>query len=246
MNLDRYTIPGQPGVFMAKLKSICGACSKEFFYNQWDHKNGKFCSIVCFHGSRNKPLEKSCFYCDKYFIHYESDGRKDPTCSFSCGQKQRRSKIRDEWNIKSESEKLLELKRRFDKLVIKQEGCWGWNAAKVHGYGTLKFSGKSLKAHRISWMIYNGPIPENMLVLHKCIKSRQCSNPEHLYLGSYLQNYQDSVKDGHTKRPVTKEDVVEIRKLIDLGVPITKLSPRFHISISSLSDIKNRKTWKHI
>lgn len=69
------------------------------------------------------------------------------------------------------------------------DGCWLWTAAqfKPTGYGQFRFEGTSEKAHRISYEILVGPIPEGMELDHTC-HNRLCVNPEHLRLATRLQN----------------------------------------------------------
>jgi hypothetical protein len=63
--------------------------------------------------------------------------------------------------------------------------CWEWIAAKgsnrrVYGTFSIKSSQyhKTFRAHRFAWEFYNGPIPDKLLVLHKC-DNPPCCNPEH-------------------------------------------------------------------
>lgn len=82
--------------------------------------------------------------------------------------------------------------QRFWSNVNKESdhGCWEWFAATTNGYGQFKAQGRQAPAHRISWELLNGPIPERMLVDHRC-HNRQCVNPEHLRLVTNAQNLQN-------------------------------------------------------
>ena len=93
------------------------------------------------------------------------------------------------------------LEERYWSKVVKHDGCWEWTAGTRQngGYGVIATPGKSvarggtgrqLVAHRLSWEIHNGPIPENLLVLHRC-DNPPCTNPEHLYLGTQKDNVRD-------------------------------------------------------
>lgn len=82
--------------------------------------------------------------------------------------------------------------RRVDIRI--PEACWNWKSSfKSNGYGIIKVNGKTLSAHRMAWEISYGPIPEGMLVLHKCDNSA-CVNPDHLYLGTYKDNKRDTIE----------------------------------------------------
>lgn len=73
-----------------------------------------------------------------------------------------------------------------------ENGCWLWTLRKnEHGYGTIN----GALAHRCVWASIIGPIPDGMCVLHKC-DVPACINPEHLYIGTQLDNIRDRTKRG--------------------------------------------------
>lgn len=80
---------------------------------------------------------------------------------------------------------------RFFEKVAKTSDCWAWLAGKdKDGYGKIKINGKTLQAHRVSWVIHNGCIPEGLSVLHVC-DNPSCVNPKHLFTGTTLDNMRD-------------------------------------------------------
>lgn len=88
------------------------------------------------------------------------------------------------------------LRYRFFQKVSKSEGCWLWKGTRnMKGYGTIKKDRKTYRAHRVSWELHNGPIPEGKQVLHKC-DMRSCVNPDHLYLGTNIENVRDKMVRG--------------------------------------------------
>ena len=79
--------------------------------------------------------------------------------------------------------------RFWDKVIV-QDGCWSWKAKKdIYGYGMMLYDGKNMAAHRISWIIHNGFIPDGMLVCHTCTNN-SCTNPSHLFLSTKRRTWQ--------------------------------------------------------
>ena len=76
-------------------------------------------------------------------------------------------------------------------IPVTECGCWIWiGANNIRRYGSLKFEGKNIKAHRASWLAYRGEIPNDLHVLHTC-DIPECVNPDHLFLGTARDNMQD-------------------------------------------------------
>jgi hypothetical protein len=73
-------------------------------------------------------------------------------------------------------------------------GCWLWTHGTTNqGYGRLFLDGKIQLAHRVSYQMFNGDIPEGMMVRHVC-HNPVCFNPDHLLVGTAQDNSDDMVR----------------------------------------------------
>ena len=130
--------------------------------------------------------------------------------------------------------------------------CWLWTASCFsNGYGQIYNPGATRKAHRVSWELHHGPIPDGMDVLHSC-DNPPCVNPSHLFLGTHQDNMADRDRKGRgaagSKHPLTKlttAQVLEIRELCaSQTVQQKELALRFGVSRSQICQIAHEKTWK--
>lgn len=132
-------------------------------------------------------------------------------------------------------------------------GCWIWIGTD-HGssnYGTFAFSGKTFKAHRFSWELRNGKIPSGMSVLHRCDVGF-CVNPDHLFIGTQLDNVKDMISKGRSNPPsgenhhraiLTESDIVEIKRLSSLGFSYPSLANVYGVHRSTIRRAAIGITW---
>lgn len=94
------------------------------------------------------------------------------------------------------------LEARFWSKVAKSSSCWNWTSVTSKGYGRIRYGvDRQCKwgpAHRVSWEIHYGNIPEGLWVLHHC-DNPKCVRPKHLFLGSALDNSRDMMAKGRQR-----------------------------------------------
>ena len=146
---------------------------------------------------------------------------------------------------------------RFMAHVLKvPEGCWEWTASKnSDGYGQFKFEHNMLKAHRISYRIYEGPITPGLSIAHSC-DNPGCVNPKHLKMVTHQVNMDDREAKGrgHNKAGeangrsiLTADDVRAIRKLYPEGKHTQReIGSMFGISHVVVSKVVRRDLWKSV
>lgn len=133
--------------------------------------------------------------------------------------------------------------------------CWVWTGNRPSGlYGHFSVNLKSVKAHRWMYEHINGPIPEGLVVRHKC-DNPPCVKPSHLQVGTVADNVRDKFERGRgadrrgEKHPLAKlcaADVLEIRRLADLGHTHHSLSLKFNVRRGQIGKIVQRLNWRHI
>lgn len=139
------------------------------------------------------------------------------------------------------------LEKRFLSRVIRTSNCWGWSGTKKKtGYATLIEKGKEVRAHRLSYQLNVGKIPQGQHVLHKC-DNPPCCNPRHLFLGTHQDNMRDKKIKGRHARKLNWEKVSLIRKRCKKGWNKQGgaiLSKEFNVSAGTIYEIVSNKTWK--
>lgn len=113
----------------------------------------------------------------------------------------------------------------FWSKVLKTENCWEWKGCRLKrpnqniSYGQIKWNKKTIYAHRLSWLLTFGIIPDNVEVCHKC-DNPICVRPDHLFLGTHSENMRDAKDKKRTWSPsgenhyaakLTEKQVIEIK-----------------------------------
>lgn len=150
------------------------------------------------------------------------------------------------------------LEERFWRYVVKSEQCWSWSGNKSRsGYGRVSTGSKSegyTLAHRFSWELHNNQkIPAGMFVMHKC-DNPECSNPDHLMLGTPKENTQDMISKGR-KRVVAPAGAGNGKSILDEEkVRFIRASNLSHAEVGRILDVspncvrgvRTGRTWSHV
>lgn len=148
---------------------------------------------------------------------------------------------------------------RFWEKIDKRgpDECWPWLAGSdQRGYGSFWDGEHFGKAHRYSYKLANGDFADELDCLHRC-DNPPCCNPAHLFLGTAKDNVDDMVSKGRArgkvqygvdnpKAKLAVEDVLHIRDLAAKGVSAREIARRYGMNDSSIGDVVNRVTWKHV
>jgi endogenous inhibitor of DNA gyrase (YacG/DUF329 family) len=231
----------------------CEQCKNPFVPT--NGSTGRFCSRKCFGAYRTAQRKRvPCAWCGKTVEHrlVRSQGHTFDYCSPDCVLLHRES-LRPT------------LTERFWKNVSKPDdpdGCWIWvGHFDQEGYGRINVrleGGRRvlMNAHRLSWELHNGPIPDGMSVLHDCPGGDRpdCVRPSHLWLGTQLDNIRDRDSKGRSARgercgnaKTTEAKVIEIRRRYAAGgISQVSLALEFNLSPSHIHAIISGTRWKHV
>lgn len=147
---------------------------------------------------------------------------------------------------------------RFFRKINKTEACWLWTGrANPNGYGAIQEGGKgsrSISAHRLSYQIHKGEIPEGLVVMHSC-DNPACVNPDHLSVGTYKENTADMIAKGRKRTVAPKGTGNGKAKLNDSLVryirqnnnrPHAELARELNLSPNCIRGVKTGRTWSHV
>jgi hypothetical protein len=116
------------------------------------------------------------------------------------------------------------------------------------------FEGRMQQAHRVSWKMNKGPIPEGIQVLHEC-DIGLCVRPVHLFLGTQKDNINDMFEKGRNpikihdgelnpNAKITEEGVVRIRRLLEEGYTRRELQALTGLGKTQIGRIARGEHWR--
>lgn len=154
------------------------------------------------------------------------------------------------------------LTQRFEEKYIPEpnSGCWIWIGGQYQsGYGNISINNKKQKAHRVSYEMHKGKIPEGMFVCHSC-DNPLCVNPDHLWVGTAIDNNADRHAKGRSnggtdgpkqpaigaKNPNSKLTEKQVMEIYRDPRSYTKISKDYGVRHAAVWRIKKKKTWRHL
>ncbi len=196
---------------------------------------------------RNLSHPLSCSVCGVEFFPWSGRETTSKVCSAKCVGALHRSSVPD-----------LETRLKANIKIVR--GCWIWQGAKnANGYGLVKVDRKGIprRAHRVSFETFKScKLSSDQYVCHSC-DTRDCINPDHLFLGDPRINSEDAKSKGrlirragsasfgerHPKTFLSADDVIAIRSATD---PVREIAKNFGTHVNTIRGIRSRRTWKHI
>ena len=150
----------------------------------------------------------------------------------------------------SNAKTVLSLEERFWAKVEKSDGCWLWVGGKTSaGYGAMAAGPEGVKlAHVVSWELHNGPVPDGTEVCHDC-DTPPCVRPDHLFLGTHIDNMRDMVSKDRSSGKLTIAQVNAIRERYiprDSSHGCTAMAREFGVTVAAISAVTTGRTFKHI
>jgi HNH endonuclease len=187
-------------------------------------------------------MKKTCETCGAIFErsskHGDEQWRRRRFCSYKCRRFTRRKR---------------DPRQCFEENYIPEpnSGCWIWTGTRGprHGYGQIRVNGAVYGAHRLSYELNIGPIPDGLHVLHKC-DNRLCVNPDHLYAGTQADNGRDmrernrSLTGARNHATKLNEDAVRAIRASDLTN--TELADVYGVTRQAIQRVRLGLSWGHV
>ena len=114
--------------------------------------------------------------------------------------------------------------------------------------GSVTYKGKKILAHRLNYIAHHGPIPDGMVVCHRC-DNPSCIAIDHLFVGTQQENIADMWRKGRQRWGLAKldgEQVAEIKRCLLAGESIAAIAKAKKVSYPLVFQIKHGKTWTNV
>lgn len=134
------------------------------------------------------------------------------------------------------------------RVTVADGGCWLWTGALRKGYGAIRAPQRhdparpTLGAHRVAYEVFVGPIPDGLLVCHRC-DVRACCNPDHMFLGTQSDNMLDMYTKRRGRSKLTASEALAV--YADTR-PQQEIASDFGITQGLVSHIKRGRVWSSV
>lgn len=145
---------------------------------------------------------------------------------------------------------VLTFLRKTETHGLSEDECWSWGGAgKGNGYGNVNVLGRTTGAHRVSYQLFVGDIPDGMDVCHKC-DNRWCVNPRHLFVGSRSTNMKDMKLKGRgaggNRKHLKETHIQEIRRRLNAGARPRDVAEQMGVNYSTVTAIARGSSYVSI
>lgn len=148
---------------------------------------------------------------------------------------------------------LLTFFQTLTQIKITKNGCWRAKGKwRVKEYAYIWFNKKLWRMHRLSYILFHGILPIDLFVCHKC-DVRDCINPDHLFMGTALDNGRDNALKGRSAKgsqngnsKLIERNIKEIKSLYKLGMTSGELGRYYNVDRTLIWQIIVNKIWRHV
>ncbi|WP_291869721.1 HNH endonuclease signature motif containing protein [Bradyrhizobium sp.] len=134
-----------------------------------------------------------------------------------------------------------------------ERGCREWSGRTYFRYGLVDLANKPQMAHRVAYYLATGQEPGELDVCHTC-DNPPCCTPEHLWLGTHLENMQDRTAKGRSNPPKlrgeahgqAKLDAAAVRAIRASSERDSKLALQYGVTAANIYRVKARISWRHV
>jgi hypothetical protein len=250
----------------SRLSFACGICQKPYRRSPSHVKlhKSKFCSRACQGISKRRSVELTCAQCGTGFSLAPGDAKKRARAkSVYCSRRCMGLGKRTPWTAEKNFWPNV-------SVVDDDTSCWEYQRRNAAGYGVVKVNGRQQMAHRASWRVHFGPIPEGLFVCHRC-DNPPCVRPDHLFLGTAADNSADMVAKGRSYTPsgddhysrrspeklrrgnaaprsILNEDQVRLirQQYADSKPSMRVLGEQYGVCAATIGAVVRRTTWGHL